>query len=93
MGETAGAWSLFIAGSFNVDTAIVTLTGLPAGAIAPRLAAIALAGTTVVNMAFKIGVALANAGWSNGRHAALALFASEAVLVLTVAWGLIAFTK
>jgi uncharacterized membrane protein (DUF4010 family) len=93
MGETAGAWSLFIAGSFNVDTAIVTLTGLPAGAIAPRLAAIALAGTTVVNMAFKIGVALANAGWSNGRHAALALFASEAVLVLTVAWGLIAFAK
>lgn len=91
MGQTAGAWSLFIAGSFSVDAAIVTLNGLPAGAIAPPLAAVALAGTTVVNMAFKIGVAIANAGWRAGRRAALALMASELVLVLTLAWGLLIY--
>jgi hypothetical protein len=44
-------------------------------------------------MAFKIGVALANAGWSNGRNAALALLASESVLLLTVTWGLLAFVE
>jgi len=89
MGEAGAAWSLFIAGSFNVDTALVSLAGLPIGAIAPRLAAVSLAGTVAVNMAFKIGVAIANAGWSSGRKAALALLASEAVLVVTVAWALI----
>ena len=78
-----------LAGSFDVDTAIVTLASLPAGAIAPHLAALALAGTAAVNMAFKIGVAIANARWSGGRNAALALMASEVVLVATLAVGLI----
>jgi uncharacterized membrane protein (DUF4010 family) len=91
VGGAAGAWSLFIAGSFNVDTAIITLTGLPPDAILPRLAALALAGTTAVNMAFKIGVAIANAGWRHGRGAALALLASEAVLVSTLGWGFLAW--
>lgn len=90
IGETAGAWSLFLAGSFDVDTAIVTLASLPAGAIGPQLAALALAGTAAVNMAFKIGVAIANARWSGGRNAALALLASEVVLVATLAVGLFA---
>jgi len=85
LGETAGAWGLFLAGSFDVDTAIVTLAGLPRGAIAPHLAGLALAGTAAVNMAFKIGVVIANAGWSKGRKAALALSASTLVLALTLA--------
>jgi uncharacterized membrane protein (DUF4010 family) len=93
IGETAGAWSLFVAGSFNVDTALMTLASLPRGAVGPQLAALALAGTAAVNMAFKIGVAVANAGWPAGRGAALALLASELVLVLTVAWGLIDFAQ
>ncbi|HSQ95020.1 MAG TPA: DUF4010 domain-containing protein [Croceibacterium sp.] len=90
MGEMAAAWSLFVAGSFNVDTALVSLAGLPTGAIAPRLAALALVGTVAVNMAFKIGVAIANARWSGGRNAALALLASEVVLVGTLGVGLFA---
>lgn len=93
IGETAGAWGLFLAGSFDVDTAIVTLAGLPADAIAPHLAALALAGTAAVNMAFKIGVAIANAGWAKGRQAALALMASEVVLVLTLGWGLLGYGR
>jgi hypothetical protein len=63
---------------------------MPPDAIAPRLAALALAGTTVVNMAFKIGVAVGNAGWRQGRNAALALLASEIVLAATLAWGFVA---
>ncbi|MBO0749862.1 MAG: DUF4010 domain-containing protein, partial [Porphyrobacter sp.] len=93
LGALAAAWSLFFAGSFDVDTAIVTLSGLPANAIGPQLAALALAGTAAVNMAFKIGVAVANAGWSAGRNAAGALLASEIVLVLTLLWVLFAFAK
>jgi uncharacterized membrane protein (DUF4010 family) len=93
MGETAGAWSLFVAGSFDVDTAVVTLSSLPHDAIAPRLAALALAATAAVNMAFKVGIAIANARWSAGRNAALALLASEVVLVITVVWGLFAFIR
>ena len=93
IGATAGAWSLFVAGSFDVDTAIVTLASLPHGAIAPRFAGLALAGTASVNMAFKIGITLANAGWSTGRNAALALFASEMVLVVTLVWGLFVFAR
>jgi hypothetical protein len=38
-------------------------------------------------MAFKIGVAITNAGWSAGRKSGLALLASELVLALTLAWG------
>jgi uncharacterized membrane protein (DUF4010 family) len=89
MGQTAGAWSLFVAGSFDVDTAIVTLAALPDHAIAPRLAALALAGTAAVNMAFKVAVLIANARWAAGRNAALALLSSEVALVLTVGWGLL----
>lgn len=93
IGEQAGAWGLFLAGSFDVDTAIVTLSGLPRGAIGPHLAALALAGTAAVNMAFKIGVAIANAGWKAGRTSALALLASEVVLVLTLVWGLLTYGR
>jgi uncharacterized membrane protein (DUF4010 family) len=88
IGATAGAWSLFLAGSFDVDTAIVTLASLPSNAIAPQFAALALAGTAAVNMAFKIGVTIANARWSAGRDAVLALLASEVVLVGAVVWRL-----
>jgi uncharacterized membrane protein (DUF4010 family) len=87
MGQTAGALGLFLAGSFDVDTAIVTLAALPARAIAADLAGLALAGTVLMNMAFKIGATLVGAGWTAGRKAALALIASEAVLTVTVAWA------
>ena len=85
-GEAAGAWSLFIAGSFGVDAAIVALSSLPAGSISSPLAALAIGGTVGVNMAFKIGVVLANARLAGGRPAAAALLASLVVLLLTLGW-------
>ena len=86
-GEMGIAVLLLIVGSTDVDTAIITLGGLPAVAISPLLAAIAIAGTIIVNMAVKIGITLVYArrkGWS----AAAAMSLSVVVLVASigVAW-------
>ena len=86
-GEMGIAVLLLIVGSTDVDTAIITLGGLPAVAISPLLAAIAIAGTIIVNMAVKIGITLVYArrkGWS----AAAAMSLSVVVLAASigVAW-------
>ena len=83
-GEAGGGLSLFIAGSFDVDAAIVAYSALPAGSVGPHIAALALAGTVAVNMAFKTAIVLANARWRRGRASALALMASTAVLCLSI---------
>ena len=66
---------------------VVTAGGLPPQAIGAPLAAIAIGGTIIANMAVKIGVTLAYAR-KNGAGAALALLASTLVLAATmvVAW-------
>jgi uncharacterized membrane protein (DUF4010 family) len=84
-GETGIATSLFITGSFDVDASIVTLSSLPVDAIDRKVAAIALAGTIVANMALKIFVTAAYAR-RKGRGAALGLAASMLVLLLTIGW-------
>jgi uncharacterized membrane protein (DUF4010 family) len=84
-GEAGGALSLFLAGSFDVDAAIVAFSTLPRDAVTIELAAFALSGTVAVNMAFKAGIVFANAGFRKGRTAGLALVASLAVLLVTLA--------
>jgi uncharacterized membrane protein (DUF4010 family) len=86
-GEQGIAVLLFLMGSMDVDASIVTAGGLPPQAIGAPLAAIAIGGTIIANMAVKIGVTLAYAR-SNGRSAALALIASTVVLAgsIAVAW-------
>ncbi len=86
-GQQGIALLLLISGSANVDVAIVTAGGLRPDAISANLAAIALAGTVVVNMAVKIGVTVAYAR-EKGRSAAIALTASTVVLAasIAVAW-------
>ena len=61
-GEQGLAVLLLVTGSTDVDTAVITLGNLPANAISPVLAAIAIAGTVMINMAVKIGIALSYAG-------------------------------
>jgi hypothetical protein len=63
----------------DVDVAIVTLGGLPAAAISPLLAAIAISGTIIINMGVKIGITLVYAR-RKGLSAALAMTASVLVL-------------
>ncbi len=87
-GEAGSAWSLFISGSFDVDAAIVALSGLTAGTVSPSIAALALGGTVAVNMAFKIGIVIANARLQAGRVAAAALLASLVILITTLAYNL-----
>ena len=86
-GEQGIALLLFLMGSMDVDASIVTAGGLPEAAIGAKLAAIAIGGTVVANMAVKIGVTLAYAR-RQGASAAIALGASTLVLMgsLVVAW-------
>lgn len=86
-GEQGIAVLLFLMGSMDVDASIVTAGGLPPSAISAPLAAIAIGGTIIANMAVKIGVTLVYAR-ANGRSGALALLASTFVLAgsITVAW-------
>jgi uncharacterized membrane protein (DUF4010 family) len=86
-GEQGTAVLLLIVGSTDVDTAIITLGNLPPVAISPLLAAIAIAGTIIVNMAVKIGITLAYArgkGWS--AVAAMCLSVVALSISIGVAW-------
>ncbi|MGC1269057.1 MAG: DUF4010 domain-containing protein, partial [Croceibacterium sp.] len=88
-GESGVAMSLFLTGSFDVDASIVTLSGLPQAAIGRDLAALALGGTIVINMAVKM---LVNALYA-GRHgwpATMMLAASTMVLLATMVWRALA---
>ena len=86
-GESGIAVLLLIVGSMSVDTAIITLGGLHPDAISPLLAAIAIAGTIIANMAVKIGIALVYAR-RKGWPPAVAMTASVVVLgaSIAVAW-------
>ena len=87
-GEQGIALLLFLMGSMDVDASIVTAGGLPEASIGSTLAAIAIGGTVVANMALKIGVTLAYAR-SKGTSTAVALCASTLALAgaLMVAWN------
>ena len=83
-GQSGLAVLLLIIGSMDVDVAIVTLGGLPAGAISPLVAAMAISGTIIVNMAVKIGITLVYAR-SRGLSAAAAMASSVGALAVMIA--------
>jgi uncharacterized membrane protein (DUF4010 family) len=82
-GEQGIAVLLLIVGGTDVDTAIITLGGLDPSAIDASLAALALAGTVLVNMTVKLGITLVYAR-SKAKSAALALGASMAALAVSI---------
>ena len=84
-GESGVVTSLFLTGSFDVDAAIVTLSGLPPQAISRELAAIALAATIVANMTLKIVIVGVYAR-KRGVGAIAGLGASTAVLLVVIGW-------
>ena len=83
-GSQGIALLLFFMGALDVDASIVTAGGLPPTAIDANLAALAIGGTIVANMAVKIGVTLVYAR-RNGRAAAAALLASTLTLAASLA--------
>jgi len=85
-GEEGLAVLILLTGSMDVDAAIITTGGLKPGTISPALAALALGGTVMINMAIKVGVTLAYAR-SRGISAALALVASMVALGIMLAIG------
>lgn len=91
-GESGVAWSLFVAGSFDVDAAIITLSGLPKDAVVSSIAALALGGTVAVNMVFKMAVAGTTAR-RQGMPAVAALGASLVVLLATLVWNWLAMNR
>lgn len=86
-GEQGIAVLLLLMGSMDVDAAIVTAGGLEPGTIAHKLAALAIAGTILANMAVKLGVTLAY-GRTAARPAAWALGASMLALAGSLVWGI-----
>jgi uncharacterized membrane protein (DUF4010 family) len=87
-GQSGIAVLLLLTGSMDVDVAIITLGALPADAISPLLAAIAICGTVIVNMAVKIGITLVYAR-RKGLSAAIAMTSSVVALgaAMLVAWS------
>lgn len=83
-GQQGIALTILLMGSLDVDAAIVTVGGLKPGLIGTDLAALALAGTILANMAVKLGITLAYARRA-GTAAAIALGASMAVLAASLA--------
>lgn len=89
-GQAGAAISLFIAGSFDVDAALVAYSSLPGNTVPVATAAVALAGTVAINMAFKAAIVFANAGAKTSKAAGLALLASLAVLVMVIGFRAVA---
>ena len=85
-GQSGTAGSLFITGTFDVDAAIVTLSGLPAHAIDRELAALVIAGTIVANMTLKMIVTGLYAR-KRSVWALAGLGASNLVLAITLGLG------
>jgi uncharacterized membrane protein (DUF4010 family) len=86
-GDGGVALTLALAGTLDVDAAIVALRGMPADAISPLLAGAILALPVLLNTLLKLGVVLATAGGS-GKSSAWALAA--AALAMLAGYGLVA---
>lgn len=83
-GDTGVATLLVITGGFDVDAAIVTLGGLPAGTLDPWRSGLVLAGPVLINTLVKAAIVVAVAGWHNGLRAALPLVASAAAIAVSL---------
>ena len=78
-GDAGLATVLAIAGTVDVDSAVITMGNLPAGTLAPRTAALVLAVPVALNTAFKTATLLGLAG-RKGAGGALTMLASLAAM-------------
>jgi uncharacterized membrane protein (DUF4010 family) len=85
-GDAGLATVLAISGTVDVDSAVITMGGLPAGTLTPRLAGLILCAPVVLNTLFKTATLLGLAG-RKGLPAALAMLVSIAALGAAVALG------
>jgi len=85
-GDAGLATVLAISGSIDVDSAVITMGGLPPGTLTPQMAGLILCAPVVLNTLFKSATLLSLAG-RKGLPAALAMLASIAALGASVALG------
>jgi uncharacterized membrane protein (DUF4010 family) len=81
-GDAGLATVLALSGMVDVDSAIITMGGLPQGTIDGQTAGLALAAPVMLNTLVKAGAAISLAGWARGWRAALPLVASIAAGLL-----------
>ncbi|MCT2399160.1 MgtC/SapB family protein [Novosphingobium mangrovi (ex Huang et al. 2023)] len=79
-GDKELALVLAVSGTVDVDSTIITMGNLPAGTLHQVTAAIVLAVSVTLNTLFKAFVSASVGGWSKGKHGALPLAASAAVV-------------
>ncbi len=77
-GDAGLATVLAVTGTVDVDSAIITMGGLPPGTLGPRIAGLALLPPILLNSLLKAGATVSIAGWRRGGPAALPLVASVA---------------
>lgn len=80
-GNQGLALVLAISGTADVDAAIITMGGLPAGTLEPRIAGLVISVSVILNTLFKGAVAIGIAGWRAGWRSALPLFATAATCI------------
>lgn len=83
-GDAGVAVVLAITGAMDVDAAIITMHGLPGGALDARTAGLILATPILLNTLVKAGITIALGGWTRGSRAAMPLVASIAASVVAL---------
>jgi len=89
-GDAGLATVLALSGMVDVDAAIMTMGGLPAGSIHPLTAGLILSTPVMLNSLLKAGLAITIGGGAAGLRAALPLLASVAcgLIALPLLWVL-----
>ncbi|WP_287003519.1 MgtC/SapB family protein [Sphingobium sp.] len=81
-GDAGLATVLAISGMVDVDSAIITMGGLPPSSLAPVTAGLILAAPVLLNTVLKAGIAIGIAGWRRGLPAARPLLLSTAAALM-----------
>lgn len=80
VGRGGAAAAIVVGGMVDVDSAIAAIGGLPADALSPRLAALAIAAPVAFNTLLKLGLTLGIAGWRSAPWGTLALLLPSLVI-------------
>jgi len=80
-GNAGLASVLALSGTVDVDSAIITMGGLPTGTLEPNIAGLVLLPPIALNSLFKAGTLLTIAGWRRGWRGAVVLAFSAAAAV------------
>src|SRR5690606_34825400 len=87
-GGSSGAILIALGGTVDIDAAIAAVGAQPPGALAPEVAALALAGPTLFNSLFKLSLFVVISGPRRSGPGAAALIATAATLLIPMVLAL-----